>query len=206
VGPDSSERGYGRRRGFGRAAFLLVLASVLAAAGGSGCGGSGHGAETDPEKGADAALLNDALSRELTIFDAYTRGRGLLPNAQRRLGRQLRAHEQEYVDALTKAIRGLGGDTEAEAEELDLGQVKDRRAFLSLLYELESGALAFYGEAAARLHTAAPRTLDAALAAGHAQHLVVLREALGASALESVPAGFDGGEVPPPGRGPAGEG
>ena len=114
-----------------------------------------------PKRAATPPILNEGLSRELTALDAYTRGNGLLRGSERALGRQLRAQEQEYVDALTKAIRGLGGDTEAEAEELDFTQVKDRAAFLALAYELESAALDFYETAAPRLNTAAPRTLDA---------------------------------------------
>jgi Ferritin-like domain len=176
--------------------FALLLTTLLLAA--NGCGDSGHGAETDPEKGSDAAILNDALGRELTILDAYTHGLPLLRGAERAVGRNLRAQEQEYVGALTKAIRGLGGDTEAEAEELDLASVKDQAAFLALAYELESAALAFYVEEASRLYTSAPRTLDTSVAAGHAQHLVVLRQGLGASAAASVPEGFDGGEVAAP--------
>lgn len=207
MGPDSSAGGCGGRRGFGRAAAILALAlaAILVAAG--GCGDSGRGAETDPEKGSDAAILNEALSRELTMVDAYTRGRNLLRGRQRAVGRRLRAHEQEYVDALTKAIRGLGGDTEAEPEALDFSRVTDQAAFLALAYELESGALALYVDAAPRLYTSAPRTLATSLAAGHAQHLVVLREGLGASAAAAAPEAFDGGEVPPPGgRGPDGGG
>ncbi len=141
------------------------------------------------------------------MLDAYTRGRTLLGGPQRAVGRQLRAQEQEYIDALTKAIRGLGGDTEAEPEELDLTEVEDEAGLLRLLYELESAALAFYIEAAPRLYTSAPRTLDASLAAGHAQHLVVLRQSLGMGVAGSVPEGFDGGEVPLPAAGnPSGGG
>jgi Ferritin-like domain len=164
-----------------------------------GCGKGGHGAETDPEKGSDVEALNAALVRELTTLDAYTRGRPLLEPPMRAVGRQLRAQEQEYVDALTKAIRGLGGDTEAEPEEVDFSGVEDQADFLTLAYELESASLAFYGEAAPRLFTGAPRTLDVSLAAGHAQHLVLLRQGLGVSPAASVPEAFGGGEVPPPG-------
>jgi hypothetical protein len=200
VGPDSSVGGHGGRRSFGCAAavFALLLTTFLAVAG--GCGDSGHGAETDPEKGSDAAILNEALARELTILDAYTHGLPLLHGSQHAAGRNLRAQQQEYVDALTKAIRGLGGDIEAEAEELELGRVKDQAeaAFLTLAYELESAALAFYVEVAPRLYTSAPRTLGTSLAAGHAQHLVALRQGLGASVAASIPEGFDGGEVPAP--------
>jgi len=199
VGSDSSAGGCGRRRGFGRAAAVLALAAVFVAA--SGCGRSGHGAETDPEKGSDAEILNEALARELTTLDAYTRGRAVLRAPRRAAGRQLRAQEQEYADALTKAIRGLGGETEAEPEDPDLTRTRDQAALLGRVYELESAALAFYIDAAPRLYTAASRTLDASLATGHAQHLVVLRQELGASRSASVPEAFDGGEVPPPGGG-----
>jgi hypothetical protein len=174
VGTDSSAGGYGRRRGLGRVASLLALALAALALVAAGCGDSGHGAETDPEKGSDAAILNEGLSRELTALDAFTRGNGLLRGPKRALGQQLRAQEQEYVDALTKAIRGLGGDTEAEAERLDFSQVKDQAAFLALAYDLESATRDFYVDQAAHLYTAAPRTLDAWLAAGHGGHVALL--------------------------------
>jgi Ferritin-like domain len=204
VGTDSSAGGCGGWRVFAPpAAFLALLLALVAC----GCGTSGHGAETDPEKGRDAELLNEALSRELTMLDVYTRGRPLLQGPQRAVGRHLRAQEQEYADALTKGIRGLGGEVEAEPEELEFARVKDQAALLALAYELESAALAFYEDAAPRLYTSAPRTLDASLAAGHAQHLVVLRQGLGASRAASVPEAFDGGEAPPPhGGGPGGGG
>lgn len=207
MGPDSSAGGFGRRRGISRAACFLALAFAAALAVTSGCGKGGHGAETDPEKGSDAEILNTALSHELTTLDAYTHGQALLRGSQRAVGRQLRAQEQEYVDALTKAIRGLGGETEAEPEELDLSRVKSQASFLDLAYELESAALASYVDSAPRLFTAAPRTLDVSLAAGHAQHLVLLRQALGTAPASSVPEAFDGGEVPPPeGSDPSGGG
>jgi rubrerythrin len=197
VGPIHPLRGDDRRRGFGRAAALLVAFAALLFA--LGCGKSGHGAETDPEKGSDAAVLNAAISRELTAVEAYARGQSLLRGRFRAVGREFGAQEQEYVDALIKAIRGVGGETDAEPGELDLAGVDSQATFLALAYELESAALASYLEATPRLFTAAPRTLAASLAAAHAQHLVVLRQGLGASPAASVPQAFDGGEVPPPG-------
>jgi rubrerythrin len=174
VGPDSSEGGCGGRRGFAPPASFLALAFLALAIVAAGCGDSGRGAETNPEKGSDAEILNEGLSHELTAVAAYTRGNGLLHGPARALGRELRAQEQEYVDALTKAIRGLGGDTEAEAEELDFSEVKDQAAFLALAYDLESAARDFYIDQAAHLYTAAPRTLDAWLAAGHGGHVALL--------------------------------
>jgi ferritin-like protein len=188
-------RGQSRRRGLGRAALLLVALLALVAA---GCGKSGNGAETDPEKGSDAEVLNAALVQELTMLDAYTRGLPLLRGSLRRLGRELRAYEQEYANAITKAIRGLGGETEAQRSDLDFSRVSDQADFLTLAYELESAAFVAYLDAAPRLFTDAPRTLAASLAAGHAQHLVVLRQGLGAKLADAVPEAFESGEEPPP--------
>jgi rubrerythrin len=204
VGQDRFLRGCGRRRGFGRAALLFLAALSLA---GLGCGKSGQGAETDPEKGSDAALLNTALAQELTAFEGYTSGLPLLKGTDRALWRELRAYEQEYANAITKAIRGLGGETEAESSELDLSEVDTKVDFLVLAHELESAALAVYLDAAPRLFTAAPRTLATSLAAAHAQHLALLRQALGSDLAESVPDAFESGEEPPPaGPRPADEG
>lgn len=191
--------GFDGRRGSGRAAVVLALCAVGAAA--VGCGQSGHGADTDPEKATDAALLNAALSRELTAVRAYARGLPLLRGRRRALGRVLHGQEQEYVDALTKAIRGVGGEVEAEAGELEPDGVGDQVELLTLAYELESAALAEDVAAASRLNTAAPRSLAASLAAGHSQHLVVLREALGAGPAASIPGAFGGAEAPPPENG-----
>lgn len=198
MGFDRHLRGGGWRRGFGRAAAALCVAASLLAL---GCGKSGHGAETDPEKASDAAILNAALAQELTVIRAYGRGLPLLRGRLRAVGREFRAQEQEYVDALTKAIRGVGGETDAEAGQLDSPPAKSQAGSLALVYELESAALASYIDAAPRLFTAAPRSLAASLAAGHAQHLVVLRQGLGAGPAASAPEAFDGGEVPPPGGG-----
>jgi hypothetical protein len=174
VGPDPSAGGFGGRRGDSRAAPILAMALVAILFGASGCGGSGHGAETDPEKGSDAAILNAALGRELTLVGVYEHGRRRLRGPDRALDRRLVAQEQEYVDAVTKAIRGLGGDTEAEAEEIEPGTVKGGATLWALAYELETAAREFYVDKAAQLYTAAPRTLDAWLAAGHGEHLAWL--------------------------------
>jgi ferritin-like protein len=196
--------GYSRRRGTRRAVLLLL---ALLALGALGCGKSGQGAETDPEKGSDAELLNAALVQELTALDAYTQGLPLLKGPLGAVGRQFRAHEQEYANAITKAIRGLGGDTDAESGDFDFSEVKSQADFLGLAYELEGAALTAYLDAAPQLFTAAPRTLAASLAVAHAQHLAVLRQGLGADLTEAVPEAFDSGEEPlPAAAGPEDEG
>lgn len=195
MGRNRFARGQGERRGRCRAALLfLALLALLA----PGCGKSGQGAETNPEKGSDAELLNAALAQELTLLHAYTEASPLLEASFRPVGRQLRAHEQEYANAITKALRGLGGETEAEANEVDLTKLASEDEFLTLAYELENAAFVAYLDAAPRLFTDAPRTLAAALAAAHAQHLVALRRGLGATSVKAIPEAFESGEEPPP--------
>jgi rubrerythrin len=197
VGSNQLSRGQHRRRGLGRAAVLLWV-GIAAALLGLGCGKSGHGVETDPEKGSDAQILNAALARELTGVQAYSRGLGLLHGRLRAVGREFRAQEQQYVDAIEKAIRGVGGKAEAEAEQIAAAPARGERGFLDLAYEFESAALASYLDVSPRLFTAAPRALVTSLAAAHAQHLVVLRQALAAGLAASVPQAFDTGEEPLP--------
>ena len=95
-------------------------------------------------------------------------------------------------------MRGLGGQVDAEAEELDYSGVKSEHDFLLFIYELTSSQLTHFLEDVTQLSTPAPRSFAASIAANQAQHLVVLRQTLGAGLVEAVPDAFDTGEVPPP--------
>ena len=136
--------------------------------------------------------------QELTAIDVYGRSLPLLRGGRLAVARQLRGQDQAHVDALTKSIRGLGGETDAEASELEDPGPGSQAEALALLYDEENAALAQALDAASHLQTSAPRTLAAALAASHAQHLVVLRQALGASQVASVPEAYETGDLPPP--------
>lgn len=188
-----------QRRGLGRVAvFLLALAIAV-----SGCGRSGDGAATDSEKAADVEVLDTLLSRELTTVAAYEQALGLLHGGALAVAGQLRGQDQAHLDAITRAIRGVGGETEAEAGELEPPGPKDREEALLLVYEEENAALGQALDATPHLNTPAPRMLAASLAASHAQHLTALRQLLGASLVASVPDAFEAGDVPapvPPGK------
>jgi predicted small lipoprotein YifL len=185
-----------RRHGGRRAVSLFAV--VVAAFALAGCGKSGHGAETDSDKAADVEILNGALAQELTAIDAYTRALAVLRGRQLATARELRGQDQAHVDALTKAIRGLGGETEAEASVLEGPPPRGGDDALLLLYEEENAALATALDVSPRLSFPAPRGLSTALAASHAQHLVVLRQALGTGLTEAVPEPFEPGDLPPP--------
>jgi bacterioferritin (cytochrome b1) len=185
-----------RRRGFDRAAvFCLVVATLCIA----GCGRSGHGAETDREKAADVEVLNSLLAQELTAVDSYERTLRLLRGRALALAQQLLGQDQAHLDALTKAIRGVGGETDAEASELEEPRPQTETEALTLAYEEENEALSEAIDSTPHLNTAAPRALAAALAASHAQHIVLLRQLLGTGLAASVPKPFENGEEPPPG-------
>jgi len=160
-----------------------------------GCGGGA----SDDEEEFDLESLNAGLAQELAIVDVYTWGLPLVRGGFRPVWRELRAQAQEYVDGNTKAIRGLGGEVDAEPTEVDFSEVKSQADFFTLAYELENAALVFYVDASPQLYTAAPRILATSLAAGHAQHLVLLRQGLGADLVAAVPEAFESGEAPPPG-------
>jgi rubrerythrin len=187
-----------RRRGVCRAAAVFALAALAICA--SGCGGGSRDATTESEKAADVEVVNAALAQELTTVEAYTRGMAQLHGPMLAVGREFRGQDQEHVDALTKAVRGLGGEVEAEASELVGPGPKNQAEALTLAYEEENAALAFYLDAERRLQTTAPRSLAASIAASHAQHLVVLRQGLGVPLTAAAPEAFEPGDLPPPGE------
>ena len=174
--------------------FVVALAIVVA-----GCGKHGQGAATDSEKAADVEVLNAVLAQELTTVAAYGAALALLRGPPRGRGRSCAARTRPTLDAITKAIRGVGGETDAEAAELEPPGPEERgEALAARLRRGERLARRGPGRGATICTTAAPRTLAAALAASHAQHLVVLRQVLGAGLAASVPEAFETGDVPPP--------
>jgi hypothetical protein len=183
-----------RRRDFGRAAANLSALTLALA----GCGRSGHGAATDSDEASDVEYLNTVLAQELTSVDAYERFLPLLRGRALAVAGQFRGQEQAHVDAVTKAIRGVGGETEAEASELEEPGPKTPEEALRFAYEEENAALGQALDAVPHLNTPAPRMLVAALAASHAQHVAVLRQLLGEGLVQSVPGAFEAGDVAPP--------
>jgi rubrerythrin len=178
----------------------LVAAVMLSGCGdGGGDGGSGGGGEVAAEKAADAEILNVAISQELTLVEAFDLGLPLLRRPQARaLFRQFIAQEREHIDGFTKAMRGLGGEVDAEPEEIDLSDLKNERDYLLFAYDLIGLQLTHFLDDVTHLQTRAPQSFAAAIAASQAQHLVVLRQLLGADLPEAVPEAYDTGEVPPP--------
>jgi rubrerythrin len=180
-------------------AGLVALLGAAALLAGCGGGGGGDGQAATDEKASDAEILNVAIGQEMTLIEGLYAGLPLLERPQARaLFRQFIAQEHEHTDGFTKAMRGLGGKVEAEAEKLDFSDLKTERDAVLLAYGLTGSQLTHFLDDVTHLQTRAPQSFAASIAASQAQHLVALRRLLGAGLAASVPEAFDTGEVAPP--------
>lgn len=171
------------------AAALLVVALA-------GCGGKGSTTTAVPDKAADAETMNRVLSRELAAAAAYRRMLPRLHGADLAMASRFRAQEQEHVDAILKALRGLGARAEPKEEEIEAEGLRTRADVLGFLYAVESVSIEDGLRAVVDLTS--QRALLGSIVANQAQHLVLLRRALGAGPLASIPEAFESGTAPPP--------
>jgi rubrerythrin len=184
-----------------RRALLVLATAALASLVLASCGGSSSGTTTGvPDKAADAEILDNVLAREQAAVRAYERVLPLLHGPVLASAREFRAHEQEHVDAVVKALRGLGEPARPEEEEIESEGLKRQADALGFLYEVESVSVAYDLRAISHLTAPWPRSLLGSVAANQAQHLVVLRRALGADLAESIPGAFEDGTSPPPSK------
>lgn len=194
-----------------------VLVALFAIALLAGCGGGGSstapatgtpattGTATNvdtpvptAEQSADGVLLNKVLSRQEAAIDAYTKVISTLPPRLARLASYFRAQEQEHVDAVLKAMRGLQAAAEPAPEPVEPGELKSDRERLEFLYEVEGATIDEELGAISELEASWPRSLLASTVANQGEHLTLLRQELGAGPLASVPVPFENGTAPPP--------
>jgi len=197
----------------GATAVFLVVAALLAGCGGGGSttsvtGGGAPSTEataqevttpTPPaQQSPDGEILDKVLARQEGAVDAYA---AVIPHLAPRFARMasyFRAQEQEHVDAVIKALRGLKAPAETEPEAIDLGEAKTDEERLAFLYEVEGATIDLELSAISKLEAPWPRSLLTSTVADQAQHLTLLRQALGAGPLASVPGPFEDGTAPPP--------
>ena len=177
----------------------LLAAAVLAAAALAACGEGGEVTTDVPDKDRDSETLNRILTRQLAAIDAYDRTVPALNGAERAMAIEFRAQEQEHADAVVKALRGIGGAAEPdEEEEIEAEGLRSEADHLEFLYEVESATIDDELNAISNLTAPWIRPLMATIVANQAQHLVLLRRALGAKPLETVPVPFEDGTVAAP--------
>jgi hypothetical protein len=178
-------------------ACLLIVAIL------TGCGGGSSSTVTATEAASaqpspDGAILDTVLARQEAAVEALAKvGPALAPRLAH-MAAYFRAQEQEHVDSLLKALRGLNSPAEPVAEPIDTSGLKSDRKRLVFLYEVESATIDEELSAISMLEASWPRSLLASTVANQGQHLTLLRQALGAGPLASVPVPFENGTAPPP--------
>jgi hypothetical protein len=200
-------------RGGATLAALLLIALL------AGCGGGGtstvapvatpsHTAIGSPtevsaptsssQPSPDAELLDKVLARQEAAADAYSKVITELSPALGKRALYFRRQEEEHIDATIKALRGLDAPAEPIVEPIDPGELKSEREVLDFLYEVESATIDEELSAISKLEASWPRSLLASTVANQAQHLTLLRQALGAGPLASAALPFENGTAPPP--------
>jgi len=183
---------------------LILIAGILA-----GCGGGGSSSATSSavaattpapsqEESADAEILDTVLARQEAAVEAFAAVGPELPPRLARMAAYFRAQEQEHVDAVLKALRGLKSPAEPSPEPVDTSGLKSDRERLVFLYEMESATVDEELSAISKLEAAWPRSLLASTVANQGQHLTLLRQALGEGPLASIPGPFENGTAEAP--------
>lgn len=189
-----------------RRGLPLLLVLMLAALAPAACGGGAESTETvdtaalerEAEREADVATLNRILGRQRAAIDAVDRTLASMRGRNRVLALRLRTQEEEHTVAILEALRALDGVEEVEPETIETVPLRSEAERLAFLYEIESATIEDELAAIASLDSASARTVLASTVANQAQHLVLLRRALGAEPGEWVPAAFESGATPAP--------
>ena len=179
-----------------RRGLLLFLLLSGTAIGLTACGGGDGGSTTD--KAGDVRVLNELLARQLAAVAVYESVARELHGEDLAATRAFLAQEQEHVNATTKTLRGLDAEADPPEETIEVGRLDSRDEAIALLYEMESATVDAELHALAQLTIGWPRPLVASMAANQAQRLVLIRRALGAGPLESIPEAFETGETAAP--------
>lgn len=181
-----------------RRALLLLAVLTAVAATLSACGGGGDSSTAESEKAADAVVLNEILSRQTAAVAAYDQALRGLGGPSLTFARLFRAQEQEHIDAVLKSLRGLVAAAEPAPEPIDVSGLESEAEYLAVLYELESTTITAELAAIGKLSTPSARSMLAATVANQAEHLLLLRQRLGAKSADLVPAPFADGTTPAP--------
>ena len=164
-----------------RRGFLTGAGLALGSASGvflAACGG-GDGAGAGGEQERDIAILDHALALELTAIAAYRRAAEPLGGEALEAFEAFLIQEQEHADALTKAIKQLGGTASADRARLDYPDLGSRRQALAFAADLENVLIAAYLAAVQRLSASNLRAIAGEIASVEAGHLAVISGELG---------------------------
>jgi rubrerythrin len=140
----------------------------------------------------DVEILNGALDLELMAIAAYKSGAALLKGEDLQIVKGFLEQEQEHADALTSAIRDADGTPNRAKSAYDFPRQRSERDVLMFAIELENTAVAAYIDALPKLTKGDLRATVTGILTNEAQHMAVLRDALG---QRPVPEAFVTGEA-----------
>ena len=171
------------RRAFFRGAGITFVAGASGFVAACGDDDGATAAKTGP---ADVDVLNSLLDLEYTAVAAYRAGAPLLRGEELDAARRFLEQEQAHADALVRAIRQLGGKPIGPKAKYDFPTLSDRTDFLSFARDLENTTIAAYIDSLPKLTERRLRGTAAAIVTTEAEHVSVIRRALGSSQAPSA--------------------
>jgi bacterioferritin (cytochrome b1) len=183
VSEDSSEADASSRRWLLRAAGAGLGGMVAAACGHQSLRTQVHNAK--PVLHSNVALLNHLLDLEHMAIAAYTAGTPLLSASVFKAGRLFLNDEISHAGDLAGLVKAFGGKPVKPAPSYALGHPHTSDEVLALLHKIEQAQIAAYLETIPRLRPGVVKQQVASILANDAQHVAVVRAALGQPAVPS---------------------
>jgi Ferritin-like domain len=174
-----SPRGRRSRRELLAASGVLLGAVVL-----DGCGGGSSSTpvlQTAPsgDRTVDVEILNRAIDLEFKTVAAYTAGIPLLNGAAAKAAKQYLSQELSHANELQGLVKEAGGTAHQQKAYYNLGRPRGATDVLMLLNRLENQQVRLYIDQVSVLSPGPVRAAVSAILANDAQHMTVLRSALG---------------------------
>lgn len=172
-----------------RRTVLLAAGAGLAGAVLAGCGGESIKQQvhnSQPALTNDVDLLNRLLHLEHVAIAAYTAGIPLLAQPTAKAGQLFLNDEISHAGDIAGLVREAGGKPIKPAPSYALGHPRNSEEVLMLLHSVENAQIAGYLYAIQRLEPGVVKQQVASILANDAQHVAVVRAALGRPAIPSA--------------------
>jgi hypothetical protein len=184
VTDEASEGEPSSRRGLLLAAGAGLAGAVLAGCGGQSIRQQVHNSK--PLLSSDVDLLNSLLHVEHVAIAAYTAGIPLLAQPTAKAGQLFLNDELSHAGDLAGLVRAAGGKPIKPAPSYALGHPRNSEEVLMLLHSIEQAQISAYLDAIPRLEPGTLKQQVASILANDAQHVAVVRAALGQPAIPSA--------------------
>ncbi len=155
----------------------------------AGCGKQSLRAQvhnSKPVLNTDVDILNRLLHLEHAAIAAYTAGTPLLSTSMAKAGALFLNDELSHAGELDGLIREAGAKPIQPAPSYALGHPRNTEEVLMLFHAVENAQIAAYLNAITLLEPGVVKQQVASILANDAQHVAVVRAALGTTAIPSA--------------------